>query len=399
MSKLSSVRQELSDLWAGGKGKSLIVIALGWGLLIGTRMIYPPLIPYISNDFGFTLTTAGFLVAVVWITHSIGQVPGGILADRYSERRILMVSVTITACGVITVLVAPSMFVLFIATALVGAGLSQYPVARMTILSDLYPTRLGRALGVTMASGDVGQTALPPIASFLAAAVCWRLGFSYVLPFFFLTVVSLWWVLPKSDSEDGGSKNVNKSTFSIIAELYSPTIAIMCVMLFLFLFVWQTFSAFYPIYLTDEKGLSPTIAGILFGLFFAVGIVIKPLTGAAYDRVGVRRSLPVVLSGSIIGFMLLPFTDSIVGLVGVTILISTIQGNGAIVQPYLTETLPNDIQGIGLGLVRSGTGLLGATGPLIFGAIAEGGHYDAGYIILAILVTVISGLALRIPDA
>lgn len=123
----------------------------------------------------------------------------------------------------------------------------------------------------------------------------------------------------------------------VIVELRSPTVAIMGVMLFLFIFVGQTFSAFYPTYLVDEKGLSPTVAGTLFGLFFAVGGVAKPLAGAAYDRIGIHGSLPLVLDGSIVGPALLPFVNGIAALVGVTALISTMLGSGAITQSYLAE--------------------------------------------------------------
>ncbi|TYT61910.1 MFS transporter [Natrialba swarupiae] len=398
MGYLDSVRRELAGLWSGGKGKSLIAIAVAWGLLVGTRMIYPPLLPYFSDDFGLTLTTAGLLVSIIWLAQSIGQVPGGILADRYSERKILTASVSVTVVGLAVVVSAPSALVLFAATAVVGFGLSQYPVARMTMLSDLYPSRLGRALGMTMASADLGQTVLPPIASVLAVVVGWQFGLGYVLPFLCLSVVGLWWTLPKSEPEDDGTAESNASIREVVAELCSPTIAIMGVMLFLFLFVWQTFSAFYPTYLVDEKGLSPPVAGALFGLFFAAGVVVKPLAGAAYDRVGIRRSLPVVLGGSIVGLAVLPFVDGVAALVGVTVLISTMLGNGAITQSYLTEIISNDVQGTGLGLVRSSTGMLSAGGPVVFGAVAQRGYFDEGYVMLAVVVAVVTALTLLLPD-
>ncbi|ELY50164.1 MFS transporter [Natronolimnohabitans innermongolicus] len=395
MGTLDAVRRELAGLWADGKGKSLLAIALGWGLLNGTRMIYPVLLPYFSDEFGLTLTTAGFLVTVIWLAYAIGQVPGGILADRYGERTILTVSVSFALFGLVLVLLAPSALVLFGATALVGLGLSQYPIARITALSDLYPDRIGRALGVTMAAGDIGQTVLPPVASVLAVAVGWRLGLGYVLPFLCLTVAIIWWTLPNPEPDD--TEGTDTSIRAVADELRSPTVVIMGVMLFLFIFVWQTFSAFYPTYLVEEKELSPTAAGALFGLFFAVGVVVKPLAGAAYDRIGIRGSLPLVLGGSILGLASLPFVDGVGALLAVTVLISTMLGSGAITQSYLAEITPDDVQGTGLGLVRSSTAMLGATGPVVFGAVAERGYFDEGYVVLAAIVGVVTALTLLLP--
>jgi sugar phosphate permease len=76
------VRREATQLWGGGSGKALVAIAMGWGLMIGTRMIYPVILPQLSAEFDLTLTTAGFLVTIIWLAYALGQVPGGILADE-----------------------------------------------------------------------------------------------------------------------------------------------------------------------------------------------------------------------------------------------------------------------------------------------------------------------------
>jgi MFS transporter, ACS family, hexuronate transporter len=396
MSRLDSVRREVAGLWADGAGKTLLAIALGWGLLNGTRMIYPVLLPYFSAEFDLTLATAGLLVTIIWLAYAVGQVPGGIFADRHGERTVLTVSVSLVVAGVSLVLLAPTAATLFGATALVGLGLSQYPIARITALSELYPERIGRALGVTMAAGDIGQTVLPPIASVLAVAVAWRLGLGFVLPVLCLTAVVIWLTLPSPDPVDEADDS-SESLRYVLGELRSPGLVIMGVILFLFIFVWQTFSAFYPTYLVEQKGLSSTLAGGLFGLFFAVGVVAKPLSGLAYDRIGLRGSLPIVLGGSIVGLALLPFVDSVGGLVGVTILISTMLGSGAITQSYLAEIIPAEIQGTGLGAVRSSASILGATGPVVFGVIAERGFFDAGYLLLAAIIGLGTLLTLRVP--
>lgn len=79
MGWMAPVRRELTLLWAGVAGKALAAIALGWGLMSGTRMIYPVLLPQLSVEFDLTLTSAGLLMSIIWLAYALGQVPAGFL--------------------------------------------------------------------------------------------------------------------------------------------------------------------------------------------------------------------------------------------------------------------------------------------------------------------------------
>lgn len=396
---LPSLREEVGALWADGKGSKLIAIALGWGLLNGTRMIYPVLLPSLSESFGLTLTTAGLLVTLIWVTYAIGQVPSGVLADRYGEREILTAGLLLVGGAVSLVVLAPTTRSLFAATGLIGVGLSLYPIARITVLSDLYPDRIGRVLGITMATGDTGQTVLPLVAGVLLG-LSWHVGLVFVVPLLAVVAVAVWRALPPTVSSDTANTELSfERARTVLRELNQPTLVTMAVILFLYIGVLQTFSAFYPTYLIDTKGFSPTAASALFSLFFAFGIAAKPLAGVAYDAIGIRRSLPVVLSGAVVGFALLPFLDGFWVLAGDTMLISSMLGSGAITQSYLSETIPPEIEGTGLGAVRSSASLLAATGPVLFGAVAERGFFDEGYLLLAGLMGLVTLLTLRLPGA
>ena len=398
MNGKSIVRREATQLWAGGSGKALAAIAMGWGLMIGTRMIYPVILPQLSAEFDLTLTTAGFLVTIIWLAYALGQVPGGVLADRYGERGLLTISVLLFAVGIVLVAFSPTATFLFLATGLAGAGLSLYPIARITALSDLYSDRLGRVLGVTMATGDISQTVLPPIAGVLTAVLAWQVGLTFVLPLLVFVALALWFTVPKRPPPESGVNELSVDHFrNVIDELRQPTLLLVGVILFLYMLVWQMFSAFYPTYLINVKGFSPAVASGLFSLFFAVGVVVKPIGGMAYDRIGIRRSLPLILSGSIVGFVALPIVNGFWGLVVVTILISTMLGSGAITQSFLAEAIPQYMQGTGLGTIRSTAATIGATGPVFFGAIAERGYFDEGYLLLAVIVAVVTLLSFRLP--
>ena len=394
----TAVGAEAKALWSGGKGMSLVVVAVGWGLLVGTRMIYPVILPHLQETYGLSLAVAGLLMTVLWVFGSIGQLPGGVLADRYDERWLLVGSTTVVALALVFVISSSSAVVLFAATALWGLGHSFYPIARITLLADIYADRLGSALGLTMGTGDIGQTVLPPIAAVLTGALAWQAGLGFVAPLLIVVGLLIAFVVPTREAAGNGDTQSLREILGVFGVLREPTMAFMALILFLYIMIWQSFTAFYPTYLTTMKGLSPAVASLLFGFFFAMGVMIKPLAGAAYDRVGMRTSLVGVLVPSIGGLALLPLVDSVWLLLVLTAAISIMLGSGAITQSFLAEMFPEGTQGTGLGVIRMSTSTLGAGGPVLFGVIADYGFFDEGYFMLAAIMVVVVMLTLVIPQ-
>ncbi len=372
-------------------------------MLVGTRMIYPVMLPYLQEAFELSLTVAGLLVTILWLCGALGQLPGGMLADRMNERTVLTASLLLVAFAVGLVVTAPTAILLFAATALWGFGHSLYPVARITLLSNIYAERLGSALGVTMATGDIGQTILPPIAAAIALVLAWQAGLGFVIPFLIIVGVILFIILPDQPSTNGSEEiteeNETITVREVLAQMRNPAMGFMTLILFLYIFIWQSFTAFYPTYLITIKGLSPTVASILFGFFFAVGVVVKPVAGAAYDRIGMRGSLVGILVPPVVGFALLPVLDSTWSLFVITAFISVMLGTGAVTQSYLAESFSEQMRGTGLGVVRTVTATLGAGGPVVFGVVADFGYFDEGYFVLAVVMAAVVLLTLRMPRA
>ncbi|SDY35039.1 MFS transporter [Halobellus clavatus] len=399
MSFAASVTQEARALVGDGKGRSLATIAGTWGVLLGTRMIYPVLLPYFRESYGLSLTVAGLLVTILWLGSALGQLPGGILADRYSERSMMVAGALVVAFAIGALVLSPTALALFAATALIGVGQSLYPIARITMLADIYPDRIGSALGATMATGDLGQTVFPPIASVLAAAIAWQAGIGFVAPLLVVGAVALWAALPAQADTDGGIDTLSMDTARhVLAELSRENVVFIAFILFLYILIWQAFTGLYPTYLVEEKGLASSTASLLFSLFFAVGVVVKPVAGATYDRVGLRWSLVAVLSGPVVGFAVLPLVEGFAALIAVTVVVSPMLGSGAITQSYFSDAFSEEIRGTGLGVVRTATATLGAAGPVLFGLLADRGYFDEGYWLLSGVVLVVVLLTLRLPS-
>lgn len=392
-------RDDFATLWSGGRGPALAAIAAGWFLSLGVRMVYPALLPSLRDAYGMSLTLGGVLLTVLWVAYALGQLPSGILADRFGERDVLIASTAIAAALLAFLVFADSVAVLFAATALFGLGTALYGVARFTAAAALYPDNGGTAIGVTLAAGQIGNALLPAVAGAIAAATAWQVGFGFTIPIFLVVTALLWIALPSDLSADGDSNTLSAAMLEeVLAEVRRPTVVLTSLVLTLSFGIWQAFTGFYPTYLIEQKGLSPTVAASLFGLYFALGIGIQPATGAAYDRFGIRRTLPVLFAVGIVGLSALPVIEGFRALVGITVVLSFMLGNIAALLPYLTAQLPDEIQGTCIGLIRTIYMTLGAGTPFVFGSIADRGFFDEAFWILAVVLAINLALVFRLPS-
>lgn len=385
--------------WRDSRSRVVAAISAGWFLSLGVRMVYPVLLPDLRAAYGLDLGTAGLLLTALWGAYAVGQLPGGVLTDRFGERTVLAASTLVSAATLGLVVTAGYALVLFATTALFGLSTALYGVARYTAVSKVFPERDGAAIGVTLAAGNLGNVVLPAVAGAAAAAFAWQAGLGFAVPLFVAVAAVLWVVVP-----GGATTATNDDTLSlgtaryVLAELLRPAVLTVTAILILAFSVFQAFTGLYPTYLIEAKGLAPPVATGLFSLYFGVAILVQPLAGAVYDRLGIRRALPLFLSIATAGLVALPFVEPLWALAGVTLLLSGMTSTIAITIPYLTDTLPEEIQGTGLGVLRTTYMLLGAPSPALFGTLADQGLFDEGFLVLAALVVTIILLGTRLSD-
>ncbi len=73
-------------------------------------------------------------------------------------------------------------------------------------------------------------------------------------------------------------------------------------------------------------------------------------------------------------------------------------GSGVITQTYLTDSFADEVQGTGLGGVKSFTVTFAAGGPVLFGIIADNGYLVEGYGMLAVLLMIVILFTLRMES-
>jgi MFS family permease len=395
---VARVRSAAADLWGDGRGWVLVVIAVGWTLAIGVRLVFPALLPAVRRSFGMSLSTAGLLITVLWMAYASTQFPGGLLADRYGERNVLVAAIALGGLGVLVVTGATTTATFFAGTVGVGVGVGLYGTTRLTVLSDVFADRTGTAIGIAQAAGNVGTTVLPPISVAIVAVVGWRWGFGALVPTFLVVALALWVVIPRQAGSGGEStRPLWTDVRAVTRAMSTRALGLGTISMVLMMFVYQSFTGFFPTYLVVEKGLSEGAAATMLGVFFASAVVIQPLAGAARDRVGTRRTMSVLLVGAVGALLALPVVEGHTGLVAVTLLASSQLAFWPIGNAYIVETVPSEAKGTGFGLVRTGFIGLGASGPVVVGALGDAGRFDGAFFLLAAIAAVVLVLARLLP--
>ena len=387
-------------LWREGRGWVLILVAMGWVLSLGTRYVFPVLFPAIRADLDIGLSTLGVLYTLLWVAYAVGQFPGGIIADRFGDRNTLVASTAVTAVTVLAIGLAVNAFLLAVGMVLFGLATALYGPVRFTVLSGIYDEYEGTAIGITQAAGQLGNALLPVGANAVAAYLTWQAGLLCVLPLFAVVTVGLWLVVPTRSAESSSAvDDLSTETLRyVLRHVTDRRPLALAGVLAITMFVLQGMSGFYPTYLADVKGLSSGDAALLYGLFFSSAVVVQPIAGSLGDVLSKRWTLLVGFGPLSVGLLLVPFASGRYQLTAVTLLLGSIFFVTPVAIPMLMATLPADIEGTGLGLLRTGYFLFGATGTTVVGVLADRGSFDESFLVLTALLLVAVLLVAVLPD-
>lgn len=387
------------DLSRDGKGWILLAIAAGWFLSLGLRYVYPSMIPFFRAHFGFDLTVAGLLLSTLWVAYALGQVPGGILGDRFGEGNVLVLSTGLASGAVALVAVSTNLWMLFLSTIAFGFATALFGPTRFTVFTDIYPERAGTAIGLTYTAGSIGNTVLPAAAAAIAAYWTWRFGFIWLVPVFVAVTIAIWLAVPsRTSTVDHAVDELSVGTVRrIVSRLTVGGIPLVVAIHVLLGFVSQGFLGFYPTYLVEIKGFSPQLAAVLFGLYFAFGAVVQPVAGLSRDRFGSRITLLIICLAYLLGLLSLYFAQVFLHLVVLTFFLSYRNATGVITNTFIADTLADEIKGTGLGILRTTWILIGATSPVFVGYLGDLGMLQTVILLLAGIVGVASILTLFMP--
>lgn len=386
----------LSDLRGGGRGWMLATIAAGWLLTLGMRFLVPAVLPQVRKTFEISNATAGLAVTVIWAFYALTQFPAGLVTDRVGERTALAVSLGVTAGSLLLLAGAPLFPVFVLGAAAFGVSSGLYGPARGTSLSKGFPRRSGAAFGITLACGSLGSAVLPLVAGVLVGALGWRLLIAAAAPLFALCAAAAWVVLPHPidaltdgpAQDDGPALSVRDAVRGLPAAVRNRNVVLAVLGTTFYLFAFQGLTAFLPTYLVEHELIGQDVAAVIFALLFVGGGLTQLVAGSLADRYGNSSVLVTVAVVGVLTLFVVPFVSSIYVWGVLSFLLGTRMGIAPVANSYIIATLPDEAQGASWGFVRTCFFLVGATGSVFVGAMADAHLFTEAFVALGAITAV-----------
>ena len=265
---------------------------------------YSYVLSSIKGELTLSYTESGALMSAYFLGYTVGQIPWGLLADRFGSRRVMTVSVLGVSAA--TVLFGSgtdftSLAVARFLAGLLGAGVF---VPAVRLIAGWYEAReRGTALGLLNVGGSIGLIIVTWASPLLALSYGWRLSLITQGAAGVAASALVWFTLRD------GARSSGVSGDSLLSALKQRSFWVLAIVQFIRLGSYYTFLAWLPLMLKEEYGLDVILVGTAMSLFNLAGMISNPAGGVLADSVGEKTVLMgsfILLAVNVYAFTALP---------------------------------------------------------------------------------------------
>ena len=364
------------------------------------RIVFAPLLDVFIAEFGIGEATAGLIVTLAWVGSASLRLPAGWLLTKVPRHYLVIISGTILALSAAAAGAAVTVRQLMIGAFFMGTASGVYFVSANPLLSELFPDRVGRVMGIHGAATQIAAVAAAPLVA-VSLWIDWRfalwaIAVGTAIVTIATVVVARQTEMPAAGENDRSLLAGARSEWRIIlAALALAGVAV---------FVWQGVFNFYELYM-QSRGLSPNEASTMLTIVFAAGVPAFFLAGELADDL---PSVPLLVGivGSFAGCLLLVVaSEGLVALAISSALIGfVIHALFPATDAYILTALPDSARGsayavFSSALMLSQSGGSSVVGELVERGVAYGTVFTAAALVLIATVVVLGGLerAGRLP--
>lgn len=366
---------------------------LGLATLSIMNAAYTNVLDAIKTDLSLTYTWTGALMSSYFVGYTLGQIPWGILSDRYGSRKIMSLSVLGVSLSTLlfgfsdTIIYA---IILRFLTGLLGAGIF---VPGVKLVSSWFNSEeRGTALGILNIGGSAGLI----LASWAVPLISLRTGWNFGLTLTgVLGIGSALVCFTLLKDRDSSSKPLNLQKLP----LKKREFWFLSYMQFIRLGSYYTFIAWLPLVLREDYGFSVIATSTAMSILSFAGMLANPLGGMVSDRVGERRVLVSSFLLLMVFVLLLPLKIGGISLYFHVFLLGwflnfTRSPSFTIIPRLFGTDAAGSISGINNTFASFGAFAL----PLLLGYVRDYTQsYNVGWVALAGLSLISSALVYLIP--
>ena len=331
------------------------------------------ILPEIKAGLGLTNAGVGMLSTVRTITGGPMNLPAGFLADRFSERFVTILALSITMVGVFHFALGrvetywqAIVVIIFAMVAIV----TWHPAA-IGALSRAYSSQRGFVIALHGSGGNIGGAVGPILVGSLLVVLSWRVVLQGSLVPAIIAGLLIWMLL----------RSVRVESTPVTAGSYLRSFAglLRNRKLLLILLITGGYAAaqisvttFLPVYIREDLGRSSLVLGGYLTLVQVMGIGSQPLMGYLSDRLGRKAVIFPSLLGmglSFLGLYLVPpglpfiLVLAVMGAFMFSIMV--------VLLVAASDLVAREVQGTVASLVYGAWAVFAGISPLVAGLIAD----------------------------
>jgi MFS family permease len=262
-----------------------------------------PLYLLIVQDKTFAIHTveqATFLVTVLMLSYFIPAYPVGILADRFSKRKLLAIGLIINALGFVGLALSKSYPQAVLCMIVSGVGGSAFHPAATALIARLFPGSTGRAFGLLGIGASAGFFFGPIYSGWRASISDWRTPVLELGLLGILTAIIFYFLADEEPAHDPAPTHRPSEQLFPSPALWLFFIAAA----FAFSlrdFTGSSMGSLGSLFLQKAHGLSTQATGGILSMIFIASAISNPIFGGLSDRgVGRWTTLAIGIAGIIV---------------------------------------------------------------------------------------------------
>lgn len=348
--------------------RTVLVLAIGFGIVGLDRFIINPLFPVIAEDLGLDYQDIGLVAAALALTWGGAAIVFGRLADRVGVKAVLVPSTLAFSALIGLTGAASGLGGLLALRGLLGVAEGTFAPACIVAASRASrPSRVGFNIGILHVMAALFGLGLAPLVAVLLLKILpsWQWIFVAVaIPGFILAFVIHRVLAPDARPTPRGEPLAQGHSWR--EALFHRQVVTNAIAMASWLAVLTTLSALFPSYLTQRLGLSLDQMGLVLsglGLGGVIGMLLVPGLG---DRFGYRPLAMAAVAVKLAALALLVFAPADVALLFALLLAVGVGGGGL---TALTVG-PLTMFAVAGPLAVTATGIVVGCGEILGGAVA-----------------------------
>jgi sugar phosphate permease len=362
-----------------------------------------------AKDFGLSPLGMGGVLSAFFIGYALMQLPGGMLADRFGPRRVMILAILGWSLFTLLTGLAGTLPLLLGIRVLFGASEGPFPPsASKTVALWFPPDEVGRANGLILAAVQIGAAVAPLCVAWIIVEWGWRAVFYALLVPGLLLALMVWKVVEDVPTAVPDEPSLEATPALPLREvLKARAVRWSAVTIFLWSIAAWGLMNWLPTYLLQARGFSLPKLGLLGSLPYLAGALGYFLGGYFCDGYfRHRRYLPIaagLLGGGLTTYLatLAPNGEWAVLALILAFLSVFIAAGGIFTLPLVT--VPRHAVGAAFGFVNTAAQFAAFLSPLAVGYVLNVTHNDFNAALYGFVgffvVAAMAALKIRSPDA